>query len=225
MEHHNTILHGADIGISTYESNISYWLVSVEPIRFTPLASNLRTEVVVVGGGIAGLSIAYCLVKAGKKVVVVEDGFIGSGETGRTTAHLVNALGDRYSEIERVLGEKKCRLAAESHTEAINFVERVAKEENISCEFTRLDGFLLLHPTAERKTIDDEFVATKKYGIRTEKIEGVPGMADEKGICLKFPGQAQFHPMKYLKGLADYIVRNGGSIYTETRVDTIGKTG
>ena len=225
MEHRDTTLRGLDKGISTSGSNISYWLDSVESIRFTPLASNLKTEVVVVGGGIAGLSVAYCLVKAGKKVVVVEDGFIGSGESGRTTAHLVNALDDRYSEIERVLGEENCRLAAESHTEAINFVEQVAREENIDCEFRRLDGFLFLHPTDDRSTIDDEFVATNKYGIRTEKIEGVPDVADETGICLRFPNQAQFHPMKYLKGLAEFIVRNGGSIYTETRIENIGKTG
>src|SRR3990170_5362323 len=109
-------------GVITSGSNISFWLDSIEPIKFSPLNENKQTEVVIVGGGIAGLSVAYCLVKAGKKVIVVEDGFIGSGESGRTTAHLVNALDDRFSEIERVLGEENCRLAAESHTAAINFV-------------------------------------------------------------------------------------------------------
>lgn len=212
-------------GVTTSGSNISYWLDSVEPIRFEPLRTNLKTETVIVGGGMAGLSVAYCLSKAGRKVVVVEDGFVGSGESGRTTAHLVNALDDRYSEIERILGEEKCKLAAESHTEAINFIERVSREENIDCEFERLDGFLFLHPTDDRKTIDDEFVATNKYGIRTEKLEGVPGVAGETGVCLKFPGQAQFHPLKYLRGLADCIIRNGGAIYTETHVDQMHKHG
>lgn len=225
MEQKNTSHQGQDLGITTSGTNISFWLDSVAPIRFTPLSSNLKTEVVVVGGGIAGLSVAYCLVKAGKKVVVLEDGFIGSGETGRTTAHLVNALDDRYSEIERILGEENCRMAAESHTEAINFIERVAREDNIDCEFKRLDGFLFLHPTDEKATIDDEFVTTNKHGIRTEKMQGVPGIAGESGVCLRFPDQAQFHPMKYLKGLAEYVVRNGGAIYTETRVETISKTG
>src|SRR5688500_3854166 len=164
-------------GVLTPGSNISFWLDSVQPIRFAPLTENERTEVVIVGGGIAGLSVAYCLVKAGKKVTVVDDGFIGSGETGRTTAHLVNALDDRFSEIERLLGEEKCRMAAESHTEAINFIERVVQEENIDCEFTRLDGFLFLHPTDGPKTIDEEYVTTNKFGIKTEKLQGVPGLA------------------------------------------------
>lgn len=224
MKHHNTI-HGHDKGITTSGSNNSYWIDSIESIRFTPLTSNLKTEVAIIGGGIAGLSVAYCLVKAGKKVVVVEDGFIGSGETGRTTAHLVNALDDRYAEIESLLGEEKCRLAAESHTAAINFIESVVREENIDCDFRKVDGYLFLHPTDDPKTIDDEFVATNKYGIRTEKMQGVPGLTGENGVCLRFPDQAQFHPMKYLKGLAEYIVRNGGAIYTETHIDEIGKTG
>ncbi|HEY9487565.1 MAG TPA: FAD-dependent oxidoreductase [Chryseosolibacter sp.] len=224
MEHHNTSLQ-QEQGFTTSGSNISYWLDSVEPIRFVPLTSNQKTEVVVVGGGIAGLSVAYCLVKAGKQVIVVEDGFIGSGESGRTTAHLVNALDDRYAEIERLLGSEKCLLAAESHTEAINFIERVAREEKIDCDFQRLDGFLFLHPTDKHETIDEEFVTTNKHGIRTEKIQGVPGMAGETGVCLRFPDQAQFHPLKYMKGLADIIVRNGGSIYTETHIEDIAKTG
>ena len=224
MKDRNTLID-QERGVSTSGSNNSYWLASVEPIKFAPLTSNVRTEVVVVGGGISGLSVAYCLVKAGKQVVVVEDGFIGSGESGRTTAHVVNALDDRYSEIERVLGEEKCRLAAGSHTEAINFIERVSREENIDCDFIRLDGFLFLHPTDDPKTIEEELVATNKYGVRTEKLHGVPGLSGETGVCLRFADQAQFHPMKYLKGLADCIVRMGGTIYTETHVMDINKTG
>jgi len=226
MEHHNTsVRQGQDQGLTTSGANVSFWLDSVEPIRFTPIISNMDTEVVVVGAGISGLSIAYCLVRAGKKVIVLEDGFVGSGETGRTTAHLVNALDDRYTEIERVLGPEKCKWAAASHTEAINFVERVIREEHIDCDFNRVDGFLFLHPSDDPKTIDDEFVTTNKYGIRTEKIFGVPGTANEKGVCLKFPEQAQFHPFKYLRGLAHAIVRHGGTIFTESRVDGIGKSG
>jgi glycine/D-amino acid oxidase-like deaminating enzyme/nitrite reductase/ring-hydroxylating ferredoxin subunit len=211
-------------GKVTSGENRSYWLDSVEPIKFSPLTENQSTDVVIVGGGIAGLSVAYCLLKKGKRVIVLEDGFVGSGESGRTTAHITNALDDRYAQIERVLGEEKGRLAAESHTKAIDFIEQTVHDEKIDCDFMRVDGFLFLHPTDEAKTIDEEFVVSNLYGIRTEKLNGVPGIPSQTGLCLRFPAQGEFHPMKYLKGLAQCIVRMGGSVYTETHVDTINKT-
>lgn len=217
--------HGQKEGIITSGSNLPYWIESVLPVRFCPLDKNIKTDVVVVGGGIAGLSVAYSLVKAGRQVVVIEDGFIGSGESGRTTAHLSNALDDRYSEIERLLGSEVCRLAADSHTAAIDFIESVVAREEIDCDFKRVDGYLFLHPTDDPATIDKEYFTTNKHGIKTEKTADIPALPDIIGPCLKFPRQAQFHPMKYLRGLANYITKHGGSIYTETHVEGIHKHG
>ena len=76
----------------TSGKNKSFWTTSTESIVFKKLKQNIETDILIVGGGIAGLSTAYCLLKAGRKVVLIEDGFIGSGETGRTTAHLTCAL-------------------------------------------------------------------------------------------------------------------------------------
>src|SRR5688572_30522211 len=91
-------------GRITSGSHISYWIDSVTRPRFKPLKETVDTDVVIVGGGLAGLSVAYCLLKAGKKVTLVEDGAVGSGETGRTTAHLVTALDDRYYTLQRLYG-------------------------------------------------------------------------------------------------------------------------
>lgn len=225
MGHYNISGTGQEEGLLTSGSNISYWIDTVEPLITNPLDKNIETETVIVGGGIAGLSVAYCLSKAGRKVVVIDDGFIGSGETGRTTAHLVNALDDRYSEIEKVLGEDHSRLAAESHTRAIDFVEKLIGEENIDCEFKRTDGYLFLHPSDKVKTLTDELKATHRAGIITELLDDVPGIASAKGPCLRFPGQAQFHPMKYLKGLTACIIKNGGQIFTETKATAFQNDG
>src|SRR5436190_19538885 len=93
----------------------SFWTDSFPPIRFESLEQDLDTDVVIIGGGIAGVSIAYRLTELGKKVVLIEDGYIGSGETGRTTAHLVTALDDRYEKLERLFGEEGSRMAYESN--------------------------------------------------------------------------------------------------------------
>lgn len=93
----------------------SVWMETSETMLEAPLAENTDADICIVGAGIAGMTAAYVLGKQGKRVVVLDDGPIGGGETGRTTAHLSNALDDRYFEIERLHGEKGIRLAAESH--------------------------------------------------------------------------------------------------------------
>jgi glycine/D-amino acid oxidase-like deaminating enzyme/nitrite reductase/ring-hydroxylating ferredoxin subunit len=222
MDHNNN--NGAERdGILTSGSNHSFWIDSVNPLKFDQLKFDMTAHTIVIGGGIAGLSIAYCLAKAGTSVIVLEDGFLGSGETGRTTAHLVNALDDRYSVIENRLGREHSILAAESHTEAIRFIEEVVQTENINCDFQRVPGYLFLHSSDNVLTLEDELLATHRAGLKTEMLSNVPGIDSESGPCLKFPYQAQFHPMKYLRGLAEAITRLGGKIFTETRVTDFKK--
>lgn len=209
----------------TSGKNMSYWLDSVEPLGYSPLSENITVDAVIVGAGISGLTIAYLLLKKGLSVAVIEDGLAGSGETGRTTAHISNALDDRYFYIEQYLGEENAKLAAQSHTAAIHLIEKIVKEENIGCNFVRLDGYLFLHPSDEIKSLDQEHASSRKAGLRTEMLQGVPGIPSETGYCLQFPAQATFHPMQYLRGLAEAIVKMGGRIYTSTHAvnaDTSG---
>jgi glycine/D-amino acid oxidase-like deaminating enzyme/nitrite reductase/ring-hydroxylating ferredoxin subunit len=183
-----------------------------------------EVDVVIVGGGIAGVSIAYNLARAGKKVAIVEDGFIGSGETGRTTAHLVSALDDRYYELERLFGEEDAKLIAQSHASAIDFVERTVSLEKIDCDFERVNGYLFLHPSDEIENLEKEYEAAKRAGLDIEMTDIV--LADHAlRRAIKFNNQAQFHPLKYLKGLCEAIVKNGGDIYTNTHAKEIDHTG
>src|SRR4026208_373275 len=94
---------------------------------------------------------AYLWARAGKSVIVLDDGPIGGGMTQRTTAHLVTALDDRYFELERLHGEDGARLAAESPAAAINAVEAIVQQEAIKCEFERLDGYLFVPPRDPKK--------------------------------------------------------------------------
>lgn len=208
-------------GIETSGKNLSYWLDSAGQLQFETLSQDLHADVAVIGAGISGITTAYCLVKSGKSVVVLEDGYVGSGETGRTTAHLVNALDDFYHVIEKYHGEDGAKYAAQSHTEAIDFIERVVKEENIDCDFKRVNGYLFLHPTDNKKTLKDELEATHKYGIHTTMLDGTPGIPLENGPCLMFPDQGQFHALKYLNGLTQAFIRLGGKIFTRSRATSI----
>jgi glycine/D-amino acid oxidase-like deaminating enzyme len=159
----------------TSGKNISFWLDSQSPISYSPLEEHLETEVVIVGGGIAGVTTAYRLSQLGKKVVLVEDGNICSGETGRTTAHLVTALDDRWENLEKIFGEDGARVAYESNRAAINFVQETIRKENIDCDFEMLPGYLFLHPSDKKDSLEREYEAAKRGGVDVEKITTIPG--------------------------------------------------
>lgn len=202
-----------------------YWTDSVEPLSYSTLKEDKKTDVLIIGGGIAGLSAAYCLSKSGRKVILLEDGYLGSGETGRTTAHITYALDDRYYDLIKFFGEEKAQLAAQSHSEALEWIKNIITEENIDCDFITADGYLFLDPTDKEENLDKEFEATHIAGLPTEMVTDIPGLQGNQRKAIRFPGQGQFHVMKYLKGLADAIVKLGGEIYTNTHADFIYKSG
>ncbi|CAI7926179.1 unnamed protein product [Closterium sp. NIES-53] len=135
----------------------------VEP-QYPPLQEHLTVDVAVVGGGVNGLSVAYALLDKHRKargaggggrggkdlsVVVLEARAIGSGQTGRTTAHLMPWNDDYYSVLERLFGRRWAALVGRSHVGAIDWVERVVKEHGIECEFERVDGYLFPHDNSD----------------------------------------------------------------------------
>ena len=211
----------------TSGNNLPFWFTEeIAPLEYTKLDRRISTEVLVIGGGISGLTTAYCLAKEGKQVVLIEDGILASGETGRTTAHITYALDDRYTEIEKTFDQETAKLAAESHNAAIEWIEKTVCQHDIDCHFKRIDGYLFLHPTDEKKTLLDEYEATKRAGLPTEMYKSVPFISDEDGKwCIRFPEQAQFHILIFMKGLAKAFTDAGGKIYTHTRAKNITKKG
>jgi len=213
-------------GTITSGDNVSFWIDSTSIISYNKPDQDIETEVLIIGGGIAGLTTAYNLLKKGKKVVVVEDGFIGSGETGRTTAHLTNALDDRYYYIENILGKEAAALAAESHTAAIDEIEKNVNNLGIDCSFKRVNGYLFLHSNDKEENLDKEYNATQRASLQTILLQNTPFIAGGESMrCLEYSNQAQFHILHYLKGLADAITNLGGIIYTEAHAENISKKG
>ena len=177
------------------------------------LTEDARCDVCVVGAGITGMTTAYLLAKKGKSVLVVDDGAIGSGMTSRTTAHLMTAIDDRYYEIERLHGPGGARLAAQSHAAAVEAIEAIAQHEKIECELERLDGYLFLPPGGDPGELLREYEAALRAGIEgLHWADRAPMDSFDTGPCLRFPRQGQFHPLKYLAGLAHAILRMGGRI-------------
>src|SRR5687767_14708872 len=188
------------------QANNSLWMATADTPLQAELKENIRTDVCIVGAGIAGLTTSYLLAREGRSVVVLDDGQIGGGMTGRTTAHLTNAFDDRFLEVEKLHGIEGSRLTAASHTAAIDKVEEIVRAENIECDFERIDGFLFAAPPDDEKLLDDELAATHRAGLTdVEKVERAPIASFDTGPALRFPRQAQFHPLFYLNGLTQAI--------------------
>jgi glycine/D-amino acid oxidase-like deaminating enzyme/nitrite reductase/ring-hydroxylating ferredoxin subunit len=200
-------------------ANLSFWEATDAEPALHPLRENNGADVVIVGAGIAGLSVAYELTRKGHTVIVLDDGAIGRGMTGRTTAHLVNALDDRYYDLEKYHGEDGARMAAQSHSAAIDWIEQVVAREKIDCDFERLDGYLFEPPNESLKNLEKEFEACRRAGLDVEWVPRAPITDFDTHRAIRFPRQAQFHVLKYVRGLADAIARGGGRIYTGTKVE------
>ena len=199
----------------------SVWMGPDAMPEYAPLKQDTHADVCVVGAGIAGLTTAYLLGREGRSVVVLDDGPLAGGETCRTTAHLVTALDDRYYELEGLHGRKGAHLAAESHRESIDLIERIVADERIDCDFERLDGYLFCPPGESTEVLDRELDAAHRAGLAdVEKVARAPLPRFDTGPALRFPRQAQFHPLKYLAGLARAIQRDGGRLYSGTHAQS-----
>jgi glycine/D-amino acid oxidase-like deaminating enzyme/nitrite reductase/ring-hydroxylating ferredoxin subunit len=186
---------------------------------FAPLTADAHARICIVGAGIAGLTTAWRLARAGHDVVVLEEHDLHGGQTARTTGHLCDALDDRYFALEHLHGENGARLAAQSHGAAIDTIEHICEAEGIDCDFARVDGYLVRgadDPQAD--VLDREYAAARRAGLDVQYLHAAPGGFEGFGPALCFPRQARFDALAYTTGLARAIVRMGGRIHTHSHV-------
>ena len=198
------------------ERSTSCWMKDAAIIEASPLRSDERCDVVVIGSGIAGLSTAYELCRFGRSVIVIDRGGIGQGMTARTTAHLATELDDFYSELTRICGENEARLYYDSQVAAVNRIEVICRDEGIDADFARVDGFLFPAEEAHRADLEEEYQACLKIGVDVEWVDNAPIPGIRTGRALRFPDQGRLHPTKYLAGLARAVLAGGGRIYANT---------
>jgi glycine/D-amino acid oxidase-like deaminating enzyme/nitrite reductase/ring-hydroxylating ferredoxin subunit len=192
-----------------------------ESVETRPLESDAQCDVCVVGAGIAGLLIAERLAGYGQRVIVLDAGPVAGGETGRTTAHFVTALDDRYMHLERVHGKEGARTIAASHAAAIDHVEAVADRVGIPCGWSRLEGFLTVNPKhADRaeELLEKELGACERAGVSACRVDRLPLSWPDAGPAIAYSRQAQFHPLDFAQGVARYLGRTGIGIHTGTKV-------
>lgn len=201
------------------ERSVSLWMTSSPVLDAPMLRADEQADVAIVGAGIAGLSTAYELIRAGQTVVVLDRGPIGGGMTSRTTAHLASALDDFYHRLISQSGLETARRYYLSQAAAIDRIEAIQHHEGIECDFQRLSGYFFLSPEDDETLLEREIDACEQVGFTgVSWVERAPVPGVDTGRALRFPAQGRFHPRKYMAGLARAIVRDGGRIYANTPV-------
>jgi glycine/D-amino acid oxidase-like deaminating enzyme len=209
---------------SVQERSRPYWLEAVSLGHAGRLASDETADVVVIGGGIAGLSVAYELAAAGQSVVVLDRGLIGGGMTCRTTAHLASTTDDSYQELIRKRGLECARLWFDSQACAVSRIEQVLCAERIDCDFARVDGYLFLAADGDRALLERELDAARNVGMDVQWQDSLSFGATQAGPCLRFPRQARVHPLKYLNGLFAAIGPWDGKVFGDSPVVSVEET-
>src|SRR2546423_2474449 len=177
-------------------------------------------DILIVGGGITGITTALLLQKAGKKCIVAEAQTLCFGTTGGTTAHLNTILDHPYNEIRSKFGEKNAQLLAKATKQALAHIRQNIEEYKIDCAFEQQDGYLFSQNEKQSSELEDIFQATQQAGIEARYADSIPvPIPFEKAVV--FSGQAKFHPARYVYALAKAFEESGGILLQGCRVTKV----
>ncbi|HVE99181.1 MAG TPA: FAD-dependent oxidoreductase [Mycobacteriales bacterium] len=197
------------------DDTTSYWVASTADTSFPAAPAELDADVVVIGGGIAGLTAAREVQRSGRSVVVVEAERILHGVTGYTTAKISTLQGILYTDLIDKHGEDKASLYAESQQAALDHIAAAAAA-GVDCDFSVQDSYVYTHDEDETDQLRAEADAAAAIGLPASYVTELDLPYAVAG-AVRFSNQAQFHPRKYLLHVADEIVAAGGTILEGTR--------
>src|SRR6187431_3153770 len=200
-----------------------YWIDSAPLPQFPRLNRDLDCDVVVVGGGITGITAAYLLKQEGKRVVLLERDRCAIHETGHTTAHLTHVTDKPLHKLVDDVGKDHARAIWDSLRAAMDQIATNIRRQHFQCEFKWVPGYLHtpFADNPDQKTVDglrQDAELANELGFEATFRESVP-VVGRPGV--QFPNQAKFHPRKYVAALLKAIPGGGCDVFEETSVDEV----
>ncbi|NLY43227.1 MAG: FAD-dependent oxidoreductase [Clostridiaceae bacterium] len=194
----------------------SYWLASTDTTNHPALSEDIKVDIAIVGGGMAGISCAYLLAKENFKIAVLEADRILRGTTGHTTAKITSQHGLIYNKIRTQMSEEFAKQYADANESAIRLIKNISKDLNIDCDFTGQSAYVFTQQDEYVQEIINEAKVASGLGIKAKYTEDIPLDIPVKAAVV-FEDQAQFHPLKYLLAISEEIVKKGVNIYEQSR--------
>ncbi|MGW1901316.1 FAD-dependent oxidoreductase [Streptomyces hirsutus] len=195
----------------------SYWMATAPGTRWPVSETDTTADVAVIGAGMAGLSTAWELTRAGRSVVVLEADRVAAGVTGYTTAKLTAAHSLVYERLRRTRGPEGARQYARSQQAAVERIGAVAAELGVDCDFERSSALTFTTDPQHRAVFEAEAEAAAEAGLDASLVTETD-LPFPVAAAVRVAHQARFHPRKYLLALADDITARGGVIHERTRV-------
>lgn len=187
-------------------------------------SQEVEFDVVIAGAGITGVTTALMLQERGLKCAIAEARNMGFGTTGGTTAHLNNFFDASYDKVINDFGLDKARLLADAARDALEIIRHNVSAYDIECDHEPRSAYLFSLDDEQEKELDSLVEGSRKAGIEMHEVAENPfGIPCTKVV--EIPGQAQFHPLKYVKGLLTEFIHSGGMIIEGCRVTEAVKEG
>jgi glycine/D-amino acid oxidase-like deaminating enzyme len=202
------------------DENYEIWLENVERVNYSRGVLPTEAEIIIVGGGMAGITSAYLLSKTGKKIILLEKRKLGENTTDCTTGFLTPVIDTDPIKLIKQFGARNAELILESHKKAVDEVEKIIKTEKIDCEFERCTNYIYANDKNEEQYLIKLAEGYKKLGIEAKYKKENKLKFNNFGY-IEMPNHAKFHAIKYLTSLAKIAVKNGVTIAEDTKVTNI----
>jgi glycine/D-amino acid oxidase-like deaminating enzyme/nitrite reductase/ring-hydroxylating ferredoxin subunit len=210
---------------TSHAGTLPYWIDSALLPSFPRLAEDLAVDIVVIGGGIVGLTTAYLLSRSGHSVAVLERDRCVQIDTGHTTAHLTMVTDTRLDELVSSFGRTHAQAVWDAGLAAIAQIDQIVRDEAIDCEFEWVNGYL--HAPSgnasgeEAEAFKKEATLAADLGFDASFISDVPFIG---GPGVQFEGQARFHPRKYLAGVVAALRARGVPIFDHSDAEEFSES-
>jgi len=197
------------------DASVSYWIDSTPDTNYPALQQDIEVDVAVIGAGIAGLTTALLLQRAGRSVAVLEAGRIVKGVTGYTTAKVTSQHHLIYDRLISQFGESEARAYANANQAGLELIAKWVESEKIACDFRRRSAYVYAVTEREVPRLQAEAKAAARLGLPAGFTKKTSLPFPILG-AVEFTNQAEFHPRKFLLALASRFTEAGGRIFEET---------